>query len=156
MCTKVVPMFFFTAEMHWRSKRTAKALCYLLCSRLCFTFFGNEWPKRQYTAVAQAMFMYLYNRCQDIFVHLVLDSQSCSHAPPSKGSLTLTPLQRGEPGNDANDSYWPWKDSWASVACPSPPRGFLWGSIGCRSTLLECALSVGSYHPGTLTSLCRV
>ena len=39
--------------------------CYLLCCSLCFTFFGNEWPK---SSVAQTVFVYLYNWCQgDIY-----------------------------------------------------------------------------------------
>ena len=27
------------------------------------TFFGNKWPKSQYIALAQTVFLYLYNRC---------------------------------------------------------------------------------------------
>ena len=26
-------------------------------------FFGNKWPKSQYIALAQTVFLYLYNRC---------------------------------------------------------------------------------------------
>ena len=76
-----------------------KLFCYLLCSSLCFTFFGNEWPK---SSIAQTVFVYLYNSCQgDIFS----SSNGLVVSFLARGSLTLTSLQRGEPEIKAYDSY---------------------------------------------------
>ena len=69
-----------------------KLFCYLLCSSLCFTFFGNEWPK---SSIAQTVFVYLYNSCQgDIF--------------SSSNGLVVSFPARGEPNSNrpANGGAW--------------------------------------------------
>ena len=130
---------FFVCRWRLGESQTLAICCVLACASLSL---GMSAPKSQYT-VAQPVFMHFFNLHQgDICSFSNGLIVSFPGYPLQGGSLTLTTLQRGEPGNANLQS---WKTGGVRIAyCEQSEREVGKNGVYALTALTHCLTSTSS------------